>query len=303
MLKFGIKSQAIPNAWIPEAGVNQHLDEFCASITNHIALIPQRTDKDNLSPDERTALKDFIKNINKDIVIRPADKGGALVIQDRADYISACDSLLSDENFYKPLHYDPTQEISKKLTVLLKSLISVFRLENLISIQDLQNRFPVAGRFYTLPKIHKPGSPPPGRPIVSGNGSVTEIIFSFVDYFLKDLVPSLDSYIQDTTDFLRKLDALGPLPDNSVIFTLDVTSLYTNIPHTDGLAAAEKYFNRRESQEIPTQFLIKLIDFVLKNNNFCFNGQNFIQTQGTAMGTKMAPSYACLFMGDLERAF
>ena len=301
MLKFGIKSQAIPSAWIPEAGVNQHLDEFCASITNHIALIPQRTDKDNLSPDERTALKDFIKNINKDIVIRPADKGGALVIQDRADYISACDSLLSDENFYKPLHYDPTQEISKKLSVLLKSLISVFRLENLIFIQDLQNRFPVAGRFYTLPKIHKPGSPPPGRPIVSGNGSVTEIISSFVDYFLKDLVPSLDSYIQDTTDFLRKLDALGPLPDNSVIFTLDVTSLYTNIPHTDGLAAAEKYLNRRESQEIPTQFLIKLMDFVLKNNNFCFNGQNFIQTQGTAMGTKMAPSYACLFMGDLER--
>ena len=42
MLKFGIKSQAIPTAWIPEAGVNQHLDEFCASITNHIALIPQR---------------------------------------------------------------------------------------------------------------------------------------------------------------------------------------------------------------------------------------------------------------------
>ena len=301
MLKFGIKSQAIPTAWIPEAGVNQHLDEFCASITNHIALIPQRTDKDNLSPDERTALKDFIKNINKDIVIRPADKGGALVIQDRADYISACDSLLSDENFYKPLHYDPTQEISKKLTVLLKSLLSVFRLENLISIQDLQNRFPVAGRFYTLPKIHKPGSPPPGRPIVSGNGSVTEIISSFVDYFLKDLVPSLDSYIQDTTDFLRKLDALGPLPDNSVIFTLDVTSLYTNIPHTDGIAAAEKYLNKRESQEIPTQFLIKLMDFVLKNNNFSFNGQNFIQIQGTAMGTKMAPSYACLFMGDLER--
>lgn len=301
MSQFGIKSQAISSAWTPEAGANQHLDEFCDSITNHISLIPQRTDKDNLSPDERAALKDFQKNINKDIVFRPADKGGALVIQDRADYIGACDSLLSDINFYKPLNSDPTQNIQKELTGLLKDLISTYNLKNIISIRDLQNRFPVAGRFYTLPKIHKPGSPPPGRPIVSGNGSVTEIISSLCDFFLKPLVPTLPSFIQDTTHFLRILNALGRLPENAVLFTLDVTSLYTNIPHTEGLDSNKIYLNKRTSQAIPTPFLIKLMDFVLKNNNFSFNGQHYIQAQGTAMGTKMAPSYACLFMGDLEQ--
>ena len=41
--------------------------------------------------------------------------------------------------------------------------------------------------------------------------------------------------------------------------------------------------------------------FVLKNNHFTFNDQHFTQIQGTAMGTKMAPSYACLFMGSLEQ--
>ncbi len=61
-------------------------------------------------------------------------------------------------------------------------------------------------RFYLLPKIHKPGNP--GRPIVSGNGSPTENISMYVDHFIKPLVPQAASYIHDTPDFLRKLEAI-----------------------------------------------------------------------------------------------
>lgn len=32
-----------------------------------------------------------------------------------------------------------------------------------------------------------------------------------------------------------------------------------------------------------------------------FNGEHYLQVSGTAMGTKMAPSYANIFMGNLER--
>ena len=39
---------------------------------------------------------------------------------------------------------------------------------------------------------------------------------------------------------------------------------------------------------------------VLINNNFTFDGNHYLQINGTAMGTKMAPSYANIFMGDLE---
>jgi hypothetical protein len=40
---------------------------------------------------------------------------------------------------------------------------------------------------------------------------------------------------------------------------------------------------------------------VLKKNNFTFNGDHYLQINGTAMGTKMAPSYANIFMGKLEK--
>ena len=38
-------------------------------------------------------------------------------------------------------------------------------------------------------------------------------------------------------------------------------------------------------------------------NNFEFNDQNYLQRGGTAMGTRLAPSYAILFMGNFEEKF
>ena len=42
------------------------------------------------------------------------------------------------------------------------------------------------------------------------------------------------------------------------------------------------------------------MNVVLKNNIFEFDGEHYLQLQGTAMGTKMAPAYANLFMADIE---
>ena len=40
--------------------------------------------------------------------------------------------------------------------------------------------------------------------------------------------------------------------------------------------------------------------FILDNMNFEFNGEHFLQTRGTAMGTSLAPNYANLFMDRFE---
>ncbi|XP_053376905.1 uncharacterized protein LOC123530291 [Mercenaria mercenaria] len=82
---------------------------------------------------------------------------------------------------------------------------------------------------------------------------------------------------------------------------MDVTSLYTNIPHEDGIAACKEVWNNRSVKIPPTEMLVELLTLVLKCNNFVFNDKHYLQIQGTAMGTKMAPSYANIFMGRLER--
>ena len=43
-----------------------------------------------------------------------------------------------------------------------------------------------------------------------------------------------------------------------------------------------------------------MLTLVLKNNNFTFDGKHYLQINGTATGTKMAPSYANIFMWNLE---
>ena len=76
----------------------------------------------------------------------------------------------------------------------------------------------IPGRFYALFKVHKDyehGKAPPVRAIVSCSGTFSENIAIYVDHHLKDLGVSHPSYLQDTPDFLRRLQDInkeGPLP-------------------------------------------------------------------------------------------
>jgi len=67
--------------------------------------------------------------------------------------------------------------------------------------------------------------------------------------------------------------------------SMDVTSLYTNIPQEQGIEAVciayETYY--KGESPIPTQYLKRALE-----NSFQFIGKNYLQTHGTAMGTKMA---------------
>ncbi|XP_069118974.1 uncharacterized protein [Argopecten irradians] len=83
---------------------------------------------------------------------------------------------------------------------------------------------------------------------------------------------------------------------------MDGVSLHTNIPHADGIAVCHAAWDRRVSNHPSTQSLVDLLKLVLILNNFNFNDENYLQISGTAMGTKMAPSYANVFMRHLESA-
>ena len=47
--------------------------------------------------------------------------------------------------------------------------------------------------------------------------------------------------------------------------------------------------------------VVHLIALILKKDNFSFNGENYLAKHGTAIGTQMAPSFANIFMGKLEK--
>ena len=54
---------------------------------------------------------------------------------------------------------------------------------------------------------------------------------------------------------------------------------------------------------IPTEKLINMAEFVLKNNYLEFNGSVKQQVSGAAIGTKCAPTYACIYTDEVETEF
>ena len=89
-----------------------------------------------------------------------------------------------------------------------------------------------APEFHLLPKIHKANNP--GRPVISSVNCHTSRISEFVDYYLQPEVKKLKSYVKDTPDFIKKIEAIDHVSNDSYLVSLDVRSLYTNIPHKEG---------------------------------------------------------------------
>ena len=286
------------SSWKPPKSKNDNLESFINYVRSDIKSCITNTRNYNLSKSESIALK-ALKD-QEDIVIKPADKGGAVVVMDKTDYIAEGNRQLSNSIFYKQLTTDPTLNTIRRINTILQEMFDKKHIDNdtFDYLRPLENEAK-AGRFYMLPKIHKTGNP--GRPIVSANSHPTEKISEFVDHHLRPHVKELPSFIQDTTDYLKKMESLNPLPSNTILASMDVSSLYTNIPQDEGIAACEEAWNTRSEKNPPTECLVTLLKLVLENNNFSFNEKHYLQIDGTSMGTKMAPSYANIFMGQLEK--
>ena len=81
--------------------------------------------------------------------------------------------------------------------------------------------------------------------------------------------------------------------------TFDITNLYSNIPHELGKQAISFLIDKYPETLHPRfdkQFITDGIELILDNNSFQFNYVIYIQTLGTAMGTKLAPTCTTLIL-------
>ena len=163
--------------------------------------------------------------------------------------------------------------------------------------KSLYNKTPRIPNFYMLPKIHKIGNP--GRPIVNGIGSITEKISAYIDEEIRHQVPRIPSYLKDTTHLINILLGKKLAPTDTLV-TIDVKSLYTNIPHNEGIQALNRMMEETDIHPMKKLFICRLVNLVLTKNYFEFNNKLYRQTQGTPLGIRMAPSYANIFMKYIE---
>ena len=96
---------------------------------------------------------------------------------------------------------------------------------------------------------------------------------------------------------------MDKVPKDSILVTLDVSSLYRKIDTEEGLVIVEEELTKAGQNQPSAKTLTWLLDKVLKLNNITFNNHNFIHVRCTAMGTRAAPNYANVYMGRLEDRF
>ena len=226
----------------------------------------------NLNEEETNFLATY--NIhNQKYVIKPADKGGAIVIWSTTDYGKEALSQLNDNKYYEYVPANSTTVISTQTTKIAKNVKDLFKFGD-IDYKTLQYLLPPTPPrtpiFYLLPKIHKPGNP--GRPIISGCDSPTDRLSSFIDSHIKPLCSSLPSYIKDTNNFLQTIFNIHtPLPPNTIIATIDVKSLYTNISHNEGINAILEALDTTHGRMWPLRKVIhQFLEYILKENYFTF---------------------------------
>ena len=176
---------------------------------------------DNLTKNEKTTILS-LKN-NNDIVIKRPDKGGGVVILNRTDYEDKLQAMLSDTTKFK-ITSDKTNSATKN---------NINRIAYEIKNKTIQNKikrigFYNLGHIYGLPKIHKNPENPPLRPVISMCGTVTHEIAQYLNSIIR---PYLNNsfMVKSNNESLCKLSNLK-LGDTDVFASLDVESLFTNVP-------------------------------------------------------------------------
>ena len=108
------------------------------------------------------------------------------------------------------------------------------------------------------------------------------------------------SYVNN---FKNKIKKLGKLSGNITLVTANVVALFSSIPHEDGLETLRERLVQSEVLKLPVNNIATMAEFVLKNNILEINGKVKQQVSGTAIVTKFAPRYACIYMGETKTKF
>ena len=109
----------------------------------------------------------------------------------------------------------------------------------------------------------------------------TERISSFVDHLLQPTAQIQKLYLKDTTDSLNFIEKTK-VAKETILVSMDVTSLYTNIPQEERISVVCKTYKLPN----PSHFLGEMLRIIFKETSFHFNRKNHLQTHGTPMGTK-----------------
>ena len=271
----------------------------------------------NTTKEEQEAIKTLREDPS--CVVPTADKGVALVVMDKSQYIDKCMALLNDTKVYKPCK-DTNKKLQRDVQESLQRLNREHRTSRLYDWSKLYynkllpmgNSSP-APRFYGLPKIHKANCPM--HPIVSACGTATYHFAKFLTKILQRYTGITLSFVKDSKSFSEHLRSVNISEDEELV-SFDISALFTSIPvptaldvinclfceHIEDPEAKHKYGCSFKCNTIGLEKdeVMQLLKLVLENCVFTFQDKFFKQLHGATMSSPCSPVVANIYMEYFE---
>ena len=258
--------------------------------------------KSNLNAEEHKLIKEITED--QTIIICPADKGKAIVIEDRETYLSKMQDQIDEGDYELNGRKEKTilDKLHKKLTTQLKIMD--------IDLDDKKERYkylssaPVLANMYLLIKVHKKNFP--GRAVVNQTDDPTYKICKILTNILNPLAIQSKSYVENSFE-LKKILQSTVIEPGYIQASFDVKSLYPSIPIEKTLEITKQRLYADESLHERTKWkpddIVELLKICVETHFKTLDGRIFTQTDGTPIGKSISGPLADIYMDWFERTY
>ena len=258
--------------------------------------------KENLSSDDKKLIQDIVSDPS--IVICPADKGKAIVIEDRDTYLSKMQQQIEDGDYILEKRKEKTllDKLHKKLIKQLK--IMDIDLDDFKEKRKYLVSAPVLGHMYLLIKVHKKNFP--GRAVVSQIDDPTYKICKILTDILNPIAVNGQSFVENSYDLKKTLEKIQVDKDD-IQASFDVVALYPSIPIDKALDCVRERLQNDETLAARTEWkpddIVNLLKICLETHFKTLDGRIFTQTDGTPIGKSISGPIADIYMNWFEEQY
>ncbi|EYB93810.1 hypothetical protein Y032_0178g645 [Ancylostoma ceylanicum] len=174
--------------------------------------------------------------------------------------------------------------------------------------------YPTIPTYYALVKTHKipvevdsqcmDEKGIKGRPIISSCGGPSDRISWFLVKVLSPLLQHVAAHITNVEEFISALNRCE-LPNSACYASFDAVSLYTNVNNDEAVHAILELLSRHQNEVhtfgLKDDDLRELLVATLACNIFQFDGEFYAQKRGLAMGLRISPLLAIVYLDRIER--
>ncbi|XP_055588822.1 uncharacterized protein LOC129741142 [Uranotaenia lowii] len=213
------------------------------------------------------------------------------------EYRAKMSAMVSDTTTYVPLTENPTDKTLSRINGMVKEWYTNKHIDKRTRDKILLFNCPPP-RIYGLPKTHKGNRPL--RPVVSTVGSAPYRLAQFLANILQKLVGKTEYHVRSSFDFAEEISKIQ-IPEGYVLFSLDVVSLYTNIPVQDTYELIKRKWGEiSRHTNIPWLDFLRALQIVLDASFFQYNGKMYKQIFGVGMGSPLSGVVANILLEHLE---